>query len=105
MSAPSFGQISRGVNKLVAMASGVVDEHERRSLTDALTGVLNRRGFEQQITARLNPDRRHQLPLCLVMLDIDHFKSVNDTLGHPAGDAVLAQLADMLMHQVRPLSS
>ena len=97
-----FGQISTGVNKLVAMASGVVDEHERMSLTDALSGALNRRGLDAQLGARLNPARQHSGTLSLLMLDLDRFKRVNDELGHPAGDRVISQLAALLRQTVRP---
>ena len=56
---------------------------------DPLTGLLNRRGFEQGLDGR-------RAPLALVICDLDHFKRVNDTLGHPAGDDVLRRFADLL---------
>jgi diguanylate cyclase (GGDEF)-like protein len=97
-----FGVISLGINTLIEAASNSVDAHEARSMTDALTGLMNRRGFDIQLTARTAHSRTHTLPLCLVMLDIDHFKSVNDTFGHASGDAVLRQLASVLQQSLRP---
>lgn len=97
-----FGVISTGINTLIEEASNSVDAHEARSLTDALTGLLNRRGFDLQLHARTAYSRTHTVPLCLIMLDIDHFKSVNDTFGHPSGDMVLRQLAGVLQLHLRP---
>jgi diguanylate cyclase (GGDEF)-like protein len=96
-----FGTISDGINKLIAIAGSVVQEQETLSLTDALTGATNRRGFDQQLAARTTKARVHSLPLALVMIDIDHFKSVNDTLGHPAGDQVLRQMGQLLRAELR----
>jgi diguanylate cyclase (GGDEF)-like protein len=62
---------------------------EGLSRTDALTGVWNRRAFEETMQRELLRASRHGLPLSLVMLDIDHFKRINDTYGHRVGDDVL----------------
>lgn len=64
-------------------------ELEGLSRTDAVTGVWNRRAFEQTLRSELVRSSRHHLPLSLVLLDIDHFKGVNDTYGHRVGDDVL----------------
>lgn len=69
--------------------------------TDALTGLLNRRGFETQMAFALALARRHHRPLSLVAVDVDHFKRVNDTYGHEAGDEVLRQLARALAERLR----
>jgi len=61
--------------------------------TDGLTGLLNRRAFMDRTAKAVDLARRHGRPLALLMLDADHFKRVNDTYGHPAGDAVLIRLA------------
>jgi len=66
---------------------------ETLSLTDALTGVPNRRAFEQSLDKEIARSRRHDQALGLIALDIDHFKSVNDTHGHEAGDQVLRVFA------------
>lgn len=97
-----FGTISGSINKLIAIAGHVVEEQETLSQTDALTGAVNRRGFDQQIAARTTSARAHAVPLCAVMIDIDHFKSVNDQLGHPAGDQVLKSLVQALRGALRP---
>lgn len=69
--------------------------------TDALTGLLNRRGFETQMAFALALARRSGRPLGLITLDVDHFKRVNDTYGHEAGDEVLHRLARALQTRLR----
>ena len=69
--------------------------------TDALTGAFNRKGLEDVLQQALAEWRKHQHPLALVLIDIDHFKSVNDTHGHQAGDHVLAGLAELVRQHVR----
>ncbi len=69
--------------------------------TDALTGLDNRRQFQQTLAEEAARADRYGRKLSLLMLDIDHFKSFNDTLGHPAGDALLAQLAIVLRNALR----
>jgi diguanylate cyclase (GGDEF)-like protein len=63
---------------------------------DALTGVGNRRSFEQALAQAWAHSRRRQEPIALVMVDVDHFKQYNDSLGHPAGDDCLRQVAALL---------
>lgn len=71
------------------------------ALTDPLTGVFNRRGFESQMRSLLaNPDMQGR-PACFLMLDIDHFKKINDTYGHLFGDKVIRLLAEVLKAQVK----
>ena len=67
---------------------------------DALTKLNNRRGFDQQLN-RLIAEAKRGRPLCLVMVDIDHFKHYNDTHGHPAGDHLLARFGALLKAQAR----
>ncbi|HEX6086207.1 MAG TPA: diguanylate cyclase, partial [Thermoanaerobaculia bacterium] len=69
---------------------------EEASLTDPLTGLRNRRFLEQSIGADLELAQRGHGDLVVLLVDLDHFKSVNDTCGHAAGDAVLAELAALL---------
>lgn len=68
---------------------------------DALTGLLTRRGFEQRIEIEFAMVCRHDMHSCLAVLDLDHFKEVNDQQGHEAGDVVLRGLADFLQEEVR----
>ena len=97
-----FGTITRGINKLIEIAGLAMDEQEALTLIDPLTGAMNRRGFDRQLVARTQRERAHRTPFCLVMIDVDHFKAINDGFGHPQGDAVLRQLADLLSAALRP---
>ncbi len=76
-------------------------ELEKLSETDALTGTLNRRGFKKLAGQVFEQTRRNGHPLTLVMMDIDHFKGVNDKYGHAAGDMVLAMVADRCRKCIR----
>jgi diguanylate cyclase (GGDEF)-like protein len=78
------------------------DELARLSRTDALTGVLNRRGFDERFDAELASAQRGDAPLALVVLDLDGFKRVNDTYGHAAGDELLCWVVGELDEVVRP---
>jgi diguanylate cyclase (GGDEF)-like protein len=75
----------------------------RVSRADPLTGCLNRRGFEERFDAELSRAGRTGLPLGLIMLDLDHFKEINDTRGHAAGDDVLRWAVDVMNDIVRPM--
>jgi diguanylate cyclase (GGDEF)-like protein len=74
---------------------------QQLALTDGLTGCVNRRSFEMQLERDLRLATRMRQPVSLIMLDIDHFKRVNDTHGHDAGDAALRFLADVLRDELR----
>lgn len=73
----------------------------RTSLIDTLTGVNNRRFLEQRIDEELDRSKRNDEPLSCLFLDIDHFKKINDTYGHQAGDYVLAMVAGIIKKQLR----
>lgn len=68
---------------------------------DGLTGLYNRRTFDERLSNELTRATRYQRGLALLMVDIDHFKSVNDGHGHPAGDAVLRAIADIISAHTR----
>ncbi|HYO72449.1 MAG TPA: diguanylate cyclase [Archangium sp.] len=68
---------------------------------DALTGLYNRRYFEERLTEEFVRSTRYRSPLSLVMMDIDHFKKLNDTYGHPFGDEVLRQVARTIKGKLR----
>jgi diguanylate cyclase len=72
-----------------------------RAAQDPMTGVCNRGTFDRAFAQEIDRARKMESSLALVMLDIDHFKKVNDTYGHPAGDAVLIGFARTLVEQVR----
>ncbi len=76
--------------------SAMYEDAQRLATTDALTGLLNRRAFLEVVERERARSDRHVLPFSLMLLDIDHFKRVNDTRGHAAGDAVLKGVARVL---------
>lgn len=78
---------------------------QQQALTDGLTGCYNRRSFELQLERDLHLATRMRQPLSLVMLDLDHFKHINDQAGHDAGDAALRMLADTLREELRAVDT
>lgn len=73
----------------------------RLARTDELTGLHNRRSFNEIFSLALSAARRHGHPLSLISIDLDHFKAVNDNFGHSVGDLVLKEFADLLQEMVR----
>lgn len=92
---------------LLARVRAALREKERQDLlekwatTDPLTGLMNRRHFFELADRELEQTRRSNRPLSFIMLDIDHFKKVNDDHGHLVGDAAIIQLADLLKKELR----
>lgn len=88
---------------LMSFASLVVDELELRRIaqTDHLTGAATRRGFVLELEKQIARMKRSGRRSALIMLDVDHFKKVNDTYGHPVGDAVLRGLAERIQMSMR----
>ncbi len=80
-----------------------IESHMTAALTDPLTGLPNRRAFNNEMSRRHAEWERKSIPLCLMMLDIDHFKRLNDEYGHPAGDQALRGLADVLGRTIREM--
>jgi len=76
-------------------------DYQSLAYSDAMTGLDNFRCFEQNLNEEMRRAERYDRPLSLILLDIDHFKSFNDTLGHQAGDALLGQLATVLRDCLR----
>ena len=74
-------------------------QHE--SITDSLTGLKNRRYFDQRLYEEVAHSKRYRLPLSLLLIDVDHFKKVNDTYGHTIGDEVLKSLSQIIMDMLR----
>ena len=95
----------RALERLVAARTqelaAAYESIEQASLTDPLTGLRNRRFLEQSIGADLELAFRGHGDLVVLLVDLDYFKSVNDTYGHAAGDAVLVELAGLLQHSFR----
>ncbi len=74
---------------------------ERQSREDAMTGLANRRHFDERVVAEVERAQRYQHPLCLALIDIDHFKRINDSGGHALGDAVLVRIAALMTEHFR----
>jgi len=72
------------------------EEVERQAISDGLTGIHNYRHFRDTLNATVSRGQRYDETFCLLMMDLDHFKAVNDTIGHQAGDEVLRAVADVL---------
>lgn len=106
---PQTGQLQREHLQLMAdkLYQKVVelertnDRLRNLSLTDELTGLNNRRGFMILATALLKFARRADHPLCLLYIDLDSLKSINDSFGHTAGDAAITQFANILTETFR----
>ncbi len=77
------------------------DEARQASLTDSLTGLHNRRFLHQRLEEELSRSERHGVPLACVMMDLDHFKKINDSHGHAVGDKVLCEIAAILRRHIR----
>ncbi len=78
-------------------------EIERMATTDGLTGLCNHRVFQQKLTEELKRSERHETPLSLLLTDIDFFKKVNDSYGHPVGDLVLKGVSKVLLQEIRDI--
>jgi len=74
---------------------------ERDTFTDSLTGTFNRRYLDRRLKEEVASARRYGLPLAVLMLDIDHFKNINDSYGHPIGDQVLVSVAEICAEELR----
>ena len=86
----------------------VVEDKERLeqlAATDALTGCLNRRALIDVLEREVDRARRYSLVLTILMVDLDHFKWINDTMGHLVGDSVLRQMGDLLRREVRSVDA
>lgn len=108
--APVFDQ-GKAITHFVAIHSDITqrkqmeEELHRLAVTDSLTGVANRRRLIEVGNVELQRAQRSGLPVCVLMLDIDHFKNINDTFGHPAGDAVLKEFARICTGTVRNIDT
>jgi diguanylate cyclase (GGDEF)-like protein len=81
------------------------EEAQRLSITDGLTGLWNYRYFTMTVAKEIERAARFSRPLALLMLDLDHFKGVNDSFGHQRGDAVLVELAGRIRAEVRDVDT
>jgi two-component system cell cycle response regulator len=79
----------------------LVEETQRAATTDPLTGIMNRRALIPAVDVEQSRSERHGYPMSLLLLDVDHFKVINDRHGHATGDKVLAALGRLLAKQAR----
>ncbi|PKN02100.1 MAG: hypothetical protein CVU77_01380 [Elusimicrobia bacterium HGW-Elusimicrobia-1] len=101
VSAPASDRLSAVENLFSVFALGyrraaLFEEYESKSRHDALTGLFNRRYFFRKLDIEIKRAHRYGSGFALLMLDADNFKKVNDTYGHPAGDAVLVKISSVL---------
>jgi len=98
-------QLAGNFNEMVRRLRDGREELERLSVTDELTGLVNRRRLTSELEREVRRSERHGRPFAVLMLDVDHFKHFNDTYGHPAGDGVLKHLSDILRECARELDT
>ncbi|PTS84778.1 hypothetical protein DBR00_02980 [Pseudomonas sp. HMWF032] len=85
----------------VSQRKALEEQLRQLATTDPLTSALNRRAFQQRAEHELSRNQRQGTPLCLAMLDLDHFKRVNDQYGHAVGDQVLMAFSELCRQQAR----
>lgn len=97
------GEITHLFIAVQDVTEAVKFEHRLMELNmiDSLTGINNRRGFDQRLREEEGRHKRYGHPLSLIMFDIDHFKNVNDTYGHQCGDYVLQTIAELVGKSIR----
>jgi two-component system, sensor histidine kinase LadS len=93
--------IALGTSDRVRQQSLALTDAERRAQTDALTGVLNRRSLIERLDAACMRAKARGLPISVLFLDLDHFKQINDSYGHAAGDACLAAIIPPIQAELR----
>ena len=92
------------ISNILAMSLKNAQEYHKlkeMAVKDGLTGILNRKGFQNFIQKEFHRAKRYHRPLSLIMIDVDNFKKINDSLGHQAGDFVLRELAGCLERSIR----
>ncbi len=78
---------------------------EALATTDGLTGISNHRHFQERLNAEFERITRHPEPISLILIDLDHFKKINDNFGHPVGDIVLKKIAKILLNMTRKIDT
>jgi len=89
------------IKKLVSELQKDKEKFQDMAYKDALTGIYNRRFFFEEINISIEQAKRANVPICIVMYDIDNFKKVNDTYGHDMGDVVLKDFANVIVSSIR----
>ena len=85
----------------IALLKRAKEDLERQATTDGLTGLFNRRFFQRALDTEVARSNRTEQPFSLMLVDVDHFKRINDSFGHPAGDAALKAIAQTLQDSIR----
>ncbi len=95
----------RTLNRKIATSHQELEKASRElhilSVTDSLTGLFNRHHFEKTLESEIERARRYELDLSLIILDVDHFKHINDAHGHQVGDQVLVKIAGIITERIR----
>jgi diguanylate cyclase len=97
----TFEESLRDTTSEIDQLKSELEKARQQAFNDALTGLMNRRGFDAALEASINDVMENNEPMCLLLIDIDHFKQVNDTHGHLVGDKVLRGLSKILVNQMR----
>jgi len=95
-----IGKFNKLESEMLDLKSSLHKAHEQ-AFVDALTGIKNRRAFDERIGLEFKRWQRSKEPLVLAVMDIDHFKKINDTYGHPIGDKVLRTISQLIDKKVR----
>lgn len=88
-------------HKNVEKINDLISRLNYAMITDPLTGIYNRRFIDEQLYVDINENAVNKLPMCIIILDIDYFKEVNDTYGHLAGDYVLKEFGKLILESIR----
>lgn len=105
LSSQEFNRLAQTFNHMARMLQSHEADLRRMAIHDGLTGLYNRREFQSRLYQEIERSRRYAHSFALLLLDIDFFKRVNDTHGHPAGDHVLREIARVLNESTRPIDT
>lgn len=96
-----IGELSRSFDEMTVQLQNAHEELERLSRKDSLTGILNRREFDRLMRAEFNRAERYNKKLSIILIDLDHFKEINDSHGHQTGDSVLRTVVTVIEKAIR----
>ncbi|NIN64990.1 MAG: diguanylate cyclase, partial [Anaerolineae bacterium] len=102
-SCDELGSLADAFNKMVVALRESRNRLVERANTDGLTDLYNHRHFQERLATEISRSQRFDRPLSVIMLDIDQFKVLNDTHGHPIGDVVLQEIAQILITELRDI--
>jgi diguanylate cyclase (GGDEF)-like protein len=97
-----IGRVVNGVSALIGELDATLSQLRRQASTDVLTGLGNRRWLREIATMELQRASREKTPISVIILDLDHFKRINDQFGHDVGDQVLMMTGATIQHNLRP---